>query len=47
MYWMLLPPNANVGRPLTDAKIPLRDHWNALVHGSWARFLRALMAAQR
>jgi hypothetical protein len=39
MYWMLLPPSANVGRHLGSNSEPQTGYWSALFHAGVTKFL--------
>jgi hypothetical protein len=43
MYWMLLPPDANVGRAMVDERVSLFVTWRDWAYTAWAR-LRDMVA---
>lgn len=42
MYWMLLPPSANVGRHIEDDSLPHSGYWDDLVSAGWNMIVRLL-----
>jgi hypothetical protein len=42
MYWMLLPPSANVGRHIEDRSVPRSGCWGDLFHAGWGFVLHLL-----
>ena len=42
MYWMLLPPSANVGRHIEDDFLPQSGFWADLFHTGWNMVLHLL-----
>jgi len=42
MYWMLLPPSANLGRHIEDHSLPRSGTWGALWHAGWVTVARLL-----
>ncbi len=47
MYWMLLPPSANVGRHIEDDLLPQGGYWGELLHAGWDALLDLLTANRR
>jgi hypothetical protein len=45
MYWMFLPPSANVGRHLVPQEVRADGFWSELWRSSWLRIGRILSAA--
>jgi hypothetical protein len=39
MYWMLLPPSANVGRHIEDDFLPRSGFWGELFRSGWGLVL--------
>jgi hypothetical protein len=35
MYWMLLPPSANVGRQIDNHSLPQIGSWGTLMQAGW------------
>jgi hypothetical protein len=46
MYWMLLPPSANVGRHIEYPTLPRSGFWANLFHAGWGVVLH-LIAPKR
>jgi hypothetical protein len=47
MYWLLLPPSANVGRTLSDTKVPLNGFWMTLFRTGWGHCVHLLTLGRR
>jgi hypothetical protein len=42
MYWMLLPPSANVGQHIEGDLLPLSGPWGDLFHAGWEMVVHLL-----
>ena len=47
MFWMLLPPSANVGRHIEDDLLPQSGSWVDLFHAGWDMVLHLLVPNRR
>ena len=47
MYWMLLPPSANVGRHIEEAPLPHSGFWSDLFCAGWSWFTHVLGTHRR
>jgi hypothetical protein len=47
MFWMLLPPSANVGRHLEETSLPQSGSWSELFRAGWGLVMHLLAPPRR